>query len=220
MRKKLSWLFTLFFLSPVLGADLVGTIRVDVSGLAVISVEGFEEETNYYTSKTGCDWYFSFNPPNPFEEINLKLYLPANSLLKSIDSNLDYVIGYDNSLVLTFQGLNETPRISVNYAFKRVQESNYFLLLIPLLCGVLIVVIVWFSVKKRKVEDKVLRVLSKRERQVMLTLKNLGGNVKQSKLRQVTGLPKSTLSRTINSLQKKGLIEKQGHGMTNRVLLK
>ena len=220
MRALLSALGFLIILTPVIGTDLAGKIVVDSSGLSVISVEGFEDETHHYTSKTGSEWYFSFMPPNYYDSISLKVYLPKNAVLKSIDSNLDYSIGYENSLFLFFEGLSKTPRIIVNYSFEPVEEFDYYLILVPLSLLVIAVLLILFLKKKSKLEKKFLSALNKRERQVMLTLKDLGGNVKQSKLRRVTGLPKSTLSRTVKSLERKGLVSKQGHGMTNRVIIK
>lgn len=64
-----------------------------------------------------------------------------------------------------------------------------------------------------------LATLAPREREVMEALLRAGGRVTQADLRTGTGLPKSTLSRTLAALQRRHLVEVRGAGHTNLVLL-
>lgn len=64
-----------------------------------------------------------------------------------------------------------------------------------------------------------LATLAPREREVMEALLRAGGRTTQADLRTGTGLPKSTLSRTLAALQQRHLVEVRGAGHTNLVLL-
>ena len=198
--------FLLLFLTPCLALDLT----ISETGSVTIN----ELTTQEFTSKNGNDWLLAYNNETLTQE--LKIRLPQKTTLKSVSTTHDYSITYENTLIITIHPNGHSLNLSVQYYFEQTTNNNYLLLLsIPI-----IILITFLFLKNKKSNKKFLRALNKRERQVYLTIRKEKGNVKQSNLRKITGLPKSTLSRTINSLEKKGLIKKQGHGMTNRVIIK
>ncbi|MBR9679230.1 MAG: MarR family transcriptional regulator [Nanoarchaeota archaeon] len=197
----------LLLLTPCLALDLT----ISETGSVTIN----EITTQEFTSKTGSDWLFVYENETLTQE--LKIHLPKKTTLKSIDTTHDYSITYENTLIIKIHPNHHSLKISVQYYFEETKNNNYILLLFLIPITILVT---YLFLKNKKTNKKFLRVLNKRERQVLLTIKKEKGNIKQSNLKKITGLPKSTLSRTINSLEKKGLITKQGHGMTNRVIIK
>ncbi|TRO47980.1 MarR family transcriptional regulator, partial [Candidatus Bathyarchaeota archaeon] len=61
--------------------------------------------------------------------------------------------------------------------------------------------------------------LTERERMVLESIMREGGRVSQRKLRHICDLPKSTLSRVTDELQRKGLLRKIPVGQTNEIRL-
>jgi uncharacterized membrane protein len=196
----------LLFLTPCLALDLI----ISETGRVIIN----EVSTQEFTSKTGSDWLFTYENETLTQE--LKIHLPSKTTLKSVSTTHDYSITYENTLVIIIHPNGHSLTLNIQYYFEETNNNNYlFLIIIPI-----ILLLTYLILKNKKTNNKFLSALNKRERQVFLTIKKENGNVKQSNLRKITGLPKSTLSRTLNSLEKKGLIKKQGHGMTNRVIIK
>lgn len=214
MTSIIKFLLLSLMITPALASEFSESL--------VISDEGFVQTSaglsDDYTSKTGGDWYFSFSAQEFYERVDLRVYFPRTATLKAVDTNLDYTIGYENALFIEFEKDNIIPRIIVKYSLQPPAQTNYFLVLLLSFIPV-IIIISCLILRIKKTSDKVLSLLNEKERQVYLTVRQENG-VKQSKLRKVTGLPKATLSRTIDSLERKGLIRKQGYGMTNRISLK
>jgi len=65
----------------------------------------------------------------------------------------------------------------------------------------------------------ILKTLSKTEEEIILELLNNNGKLTQNDLHANTGIPRSTLSRTLKSLEQKKLLDVRGVGVTNLVKL-
>ena len=71
-------------------------------------------------------------------------------------------------------------------------------------------------VDRTKIEA-ILPTLTERERQILKAVIDEGGRISQPKLKHISGLPKSSLSRITDELQRKGLIRKIPVGQTNEI---
>ncbi len=221
MKKILAALTFLLIIGPAFALNLDGTARIDSQGFSYINIPGYPSQSSNYTTKIGDNWYFDLNEMQEYQNVNIAVYVPQNAVLKSVETNLAYTIGYDSAIVLQFSGKNVTPRIEVRYVIETTPAHDYsFIILLGAVIIILCAAIAVTYFKTRKEKDKVLSVLNERERQVIITLRELKGKAKQSKLRRVTGLPKSTLSRTIKNLEKKGLIVRDGEGSLAKIMLK
>jgi len=65
----------------------------------------------------------------------------------------------------------------------------------------------------------IIKTLSKTEEEIVLELLNNNGKLTQNDLHANTGIPRSTLSRTLKGLEQKKLLEVRGVGVTNLVRL-
>ena len=74
--------------------------------------------------------------------------------------------------------------------------------------------------KKRKKWRKILEELKGSEQEIYKVIMEADGIIMQSELVEKTGLSKSNVSKTLDLLESKGLIEKRRRGMSNIILLK
>jgi uncharacterized membrane protein len=68
-------------------------------------------------------------------------------------------------------------------------------------------------------ETSVDLLLNEKELVIMDALKKANGRILQNTLISKTGMSAPTISRTLISLENKGLIERKRHGMTNEILM-
>ena len=73
--------------------------------------------------------------------------------------------------------------------------------------------------RKRKWEE-IIKTLKNDEQEIYKTLIDFDGIIQQSELAEKTGISKSNISRALDLLESKGLVEKRRRGMGNIVLLK
>ena len=73
--------------------------------------------------------------------------------------------------------------------------------------------------RKRRWEE-IAKTLKEDERKVYQAIIEAGGIIEQSELPEKTGLSKASVSRALDLLESKGLVERKRRGMRNIVLLK
>lgn len=69
-------------------------------------------------------------------------------------------------------------------------------------------------------DQEILRYLDEGERRIYLLLIDSGGSLLQKDLVGLDNFSRATISRIIDKLEKKGIVEKIRHGSTNRIILK
>jgi uncharacterized membrane protein len=74
--------------------------------------------------------------------------------------------------------------------------------------------------EKEKKLEKIIKTLKDDEKTVYETIKNVGGVMFQSELIEKTGFSKVKISRILDRLEVKGLIERRRRGMSNVVILR
>ncbi len=74
--------------------------------------------------------------------------------------------------------------------------------------------------ERKKRWKEIAKTLKKEEQKIYKAIIELGGIVEQSKLPEKIGLSKASISRTLDLLESKGLIERRRRGMGNVVLLR
>ncbi len=67
---------------------------------------------------------------------------------------------------------------------------------------------------------EIVKFLDEGEKRIYLLLIDSGGSLLQKDLVGLDGLSKATISRIIDRLEKKGIVEKIRHGSTNKIILK
>lgn len=206
-------------------------------------------ETDQLTAKQGSDWSFALNSNalSPASETRVLVSFPQNAKVLSFEP-VASVFSDAGKIQLEWLVKKENPvSLNAKYSFeeKPAGNSRQDLLWAGLL-GIIVIVIAgiggyyWKVGFKKKGKEKpkeklveetkpeerqansrqeeLLRFLTETEKRVMQELLKEGG-ITQRTLHVRTGLPKSTLSRTLQKLQTKELVEVREIGNTNRIEL-
>lgn len=100
---------------------------------------------------------------------------------------------------------------------------GYFLALVILIIGVLMVIFGGTPEKAGESEgkwEKVSKSLSGDEKDIYEKIAASGGVIFQSELVEQSGFPKAKVSRILDKMEAKGLLERKRRGMANAVILK
>ncbi len=109
--------------------------------------------------------------------------------------------------------------------FQEINKLNIPTLLISVLLLILLSFGIYLMYKKEKKEikksySKILKTLEKDEKDIFKEILEEKGTVFQSELVEKTGLSKVKITRVLDRLEGKGLIERKRRGMTNIVILR
>ncbi|MBI4020037.1 MAG: hypothetical protein HY367_01785 [Candidatus Aenigmarchaeota archaeon] len=194
-----------------------------------------EYSTSSLTSKSGETWAFGYSlaSQGPAE---VRLALPANAAILSVRPEGTIYAAGD---IFVEWGIDagSAQELSVIYRLDQVTSPRPEntpdigpVLLGAAAAAMAAVVVLYLRRPKEggsgkatgmsEAQGDILKTLSENERKVVETLLGDGGQLTQKKVFMKTGIPKSTLSRTIKSLQMKDLIEIYDVGLTNSLKLK
>jgi len=193
-------------------------------------------DSSNFTSKKNAFWIFNLTTNDNFSDILFRLHLPAGAAINYLRTpDLSRIKVSSNGIIIIGTGENQSLILLVQYTI----DSNYkaswnSYLAIPL---IIILVIIGFLFRKKKfmrfarvsqddvssvqtdedVGSKLYEKFALSERQLMIVkfIEKNGGSVLQSKAEKELDMPKSSLSRNIASLERKGIIKKQSRGMSN-----
>ena len=168
-------------------------------------------QTSFLTKKEHDVWTFSFDVLN---NSNISISMPKNTIIKHTSPNP--FIESQNFTRLIFENSNS---IELLYEFKEdlisddIEELNTpkkrTLFPVLLVVGISIIAIVTFLVfsKKKSNKDNIIKTLSRNEKLVVKTILENKGEIKRNLLERKTQLAKSSLSNTLNILERKKIIE-------------
>ncbi len=177
-------------------------------------------------------FYFSGDlSPNAYAtEISTTLKLPQGTLLVGEDissSILSYpksasahILGDSIIVVWTLYNVPETEGLKFEVLYEQVKTPPWFQLRMRhfVLLGASFAVVLGFIFVRylRRSESVVLSVLDEYERKVVDIISK-EGEVKQKQVVQLTNFSKAKVSRVVKNLAKRGLIEVERRGRTNRL---
>lgn len=144
---------------------------------------------------------FSFS----LNDSEIELILPEGALLKTSSSNEVYT--RENSISIYAE-----DNLTVSYVIEK-NDYSFFIYVIILLAIIAFTLIQYRKNKLSTSEKKkiLMKVLNEREKLILSQLEK-SGKIKISHLRKLTAIPKASLSRHLNMLEKKKLIVKSGSG--------
>ncbi|MBT3464873.1 hypothetical protein HN451_07810, partial [archaeon] len=177
------------------------------------------DTTQEYTSKKGKYWLLNITISDIFSNFIFDLELPKNSQINYLKTpRIARISDSKNQMKVVGTGENQRFVLIVQYSYSKNNFNNYFyyLIIIPVL-GIITYFVLKKITKKKKTYNK--DALTKRQNEILnLVLKNK--KITQSMLEKKLNMPKSSLSRNIDSLVKKNIIGKERKGMTNLIFLK
>jgi len=227
MKKFNSLIFFLFFLFFDTVLAYYADIQIDVTKEGLVSVEG---STNHpglniisspdYTSKDGKYWVFNLTLSDVFDSYIYELNLPKGSEVNYFKTpKLSRIKEDEGKITLIGTGNNQHFLVVVQYQI-HPDAKNYAFLIVAILLLAFVFLVLRL---KNRVPSKLNynpESLTERQNQIINLLKKSKKPLTQAKLEDLTGLPKSSLSRNIDSLVKRGIIVKEKKGISNIIYLK
>jgi len=194
----------------------------------------FGDTTDQLTSKEGLDWRLRLAITEDYSDVFVNVYLPPGASVRAVGPSNWTILSDRKRLVVNFaSSFKSADELDVRYALNGAAVRGYWshALLAIAAAGCFAAVLgarrFWPRANARPSDlaadrgevNALLPTLNERERMVLDAIVREGGRIPQSKLKYVCGLPKSTLSRVTNDLQRKGLIRKIPVGQTNELRL-
>ncbi len=150
-----------------------------------------------------------------FESISYELMLPKNALVNYFKSSTRYVITSEKErLIIKSSDSSETLEILVQFSTTNENQQNYILFFFITTTIISIIIIIWLVIKQKKSLTIINEELNERQKQIInILLKEK--SISQAELTKRLNLPKSSVSRNVNSLLRKGIIIKEKKTKTN-----
>jgi len=177
--------------------------------------------TQELTSKKGKYWLFSYNSNINVTAVYIKINLPKGAVVNLIKSAMPVNIETTNNIItLKFFGEGEPFNILLQYSLNK--ESNLTMLWV-LFAGLLVLVglAIYKKIPKKAVkiaQDRLSELkptLNESQVKIIDALLEKKGEASQTAIKYMTGLPKSSLSRNVELLAQKEIIQKFFNGTTN-----
>ena len=202
-------------------------------------------ETSSFTSKKGEYWLFNLTMPanDSFSEYVFEVILPSGASVSYVKTSGQFRITTDGSRVAV-KGLGQNSPLSVIVQYQlqmpAVQNENYPVYLIGFLLLLLAFGSSYLLLKKSKKKNAttVFReapskeeasaatqpaynpdLLSDRQKDIVKIIVDAGRPVNQTLICEKLNLPKSSVSRNIDTLVKMGILRKTPAGMSTMIFL-
>ena len=207
-------------------------------GSPTIDSGRFSNSTDLLTNKTGHNWTLRLSLPQSYDDALVNVFLPRGASVVGASPPDRWAIFQEKGeIVVRFYGkFTAGDTVEVNYELGSEESSSGSLLMLVGLIALTLAVagavlrarpgsrVVTAGVKDegrlsfdRTKIDAILPTLTERERLILEAVIEEGGKISQRKLKHLSGLPKSSLSRITDELQRKGLIRKIPVGQTNEI---
>jgi uncharacterized membrane protein len=231
-NKVICFLLILFLnISLVSATNYYANVVIDVKENGDVQITGQsnhpllkERISQDYTSKFKKYWKLDLNIDDIFEEYVFEVRFPKYAVVNYLKiPNILSMEEQNNQLIIISTGENKELRILAQYSINKKQHSKNILLFISfLMLAFSILVISYYLLNKNKHKKTKYNIdaLTDRQKQIFnLIIKNKG-KVTQSFLQKELNLPKASLSRNIDTLVRKEIIQKETKGMTNLITIK
>jgi uncharacterized membrane protein len=218
-------------------AIIKGSTNLDVLNEIHPISEKIEGVTSELTQKKGKYWLFSYNAQKAVSASFIRLTLPKGAAINYVKTPLTVSIASnDDSITITFSGEQKEVDIQLQYSItNESNESNFSLFLISILAILLLGGLVLYLKAHKKVEPKneeskesnssleinteklaILRpTLNESQLKIIDALLEKKGEASQTTILYMTALPKSSLSRNIELLAQKEIVQKFYNGTSN-----
>lgn len=200
-------------------------LTVDDSG--ILYIDGITnhpdlliDESSEFTFKDGSYWLFNFSVDGEFSDLSYEINLPEGAVINYMKLPVFGRIEDKGGITLTGATQNSSLFIAVQYKIKRSSSLISWWSIFLILGFISLGIAGFFYATGRKKSSYDLSKYSSRQSMILSLLLKNGGEITQAELERLTGLPKSSLSRNIDSLVRKNVVEKFQKGMSNTVRLK
>jgi uncharacterized membrane protein len=208
-------------------ADYYANLKIIVHNDGTVEIDG---DSNHYklqdgiysnfTTKNEGYWVLDISTKERFSNYTYQLTMPKN-----IEINYLGVYAIDSffnkeNLKISGTVTNKPFKIIIQYK-KELISSDYFWLYFIIIILISGLSIGFLYKKKRKKKKKYLKhKFTVREYEIIELLQKNKKGLSQIKIEKMTGIPKASLYRNLESLKRKEVITKTAKGMTNHIMLK
>ncbi len=208
-------------------SEIKGTTNVDFLTEIHPINDNIEGITPELTTKEGKYWLFLYDSKENLSASFIKISLPKGAVINHIKSQLSVNIATDNDVITaTFFGDNEPVTIQIQYSLsnKEILDISllHWLIFISLI-AVVAIAVVYLSKNKVRIDTKKLytikSTLNETQIKIIDTLLEKKGQASQTAIQYMTGIPKASLSRNIELLAQKEIIQKFYNGTSNHIKL-
>ncbi len=188
-----------------------------------------ERTTQEFTSKKGWYWVFNATIEDNFSNFVYTINLPEGAVINYIKSSTPVRIG--NTFVKA-TGKDAKLQIAMQYSIEPTSSKGYIPIIAAAVIAAIVIAILILR-KKQPVHHADLQhsdiqkqeawydkdTVTDRQRQIIEIIESEAKPVTQKQLEERMSIPKSSLSRNIESLVARGIVRKDTKGMTNVITL-
>ena len=220
-----TYLYLDVYLTGSTTAVLYGETNLNISIESVIVQDGFIlGKTSNLISLQNNLLVFDFLVNETIDSISITLYLPENATLKNINTNLDTWFSSEAESRVAFIGEFLSPSVILSYlpTENEAESDSRIPYVFVIIAGALVLftlVLYKFRSKQPNKLEAIMSTLNEREKLLVKTLLEHGGELKQKVLEKDHQIPKASLSRILFHMEKKGLITRHRLGRTQRIVL-
>jgi uncharacterized membrane protein len=220
--------------------DYYADIVIDVASDGTAEISGttnhpalIEGKTSNLTSKKGEYWTLQLSPSETFSDYIFKVILPENADINYVKAPSQVRISEEGKrLVIIGTGSDQKLSILMQYSFGAPEKNllNELLLWFGPALGIIVLGLALLMLGNRKASQSNQQpdakpsynpdTLTDRQSQILEIIKSGKGIVTQAMVEKAINIPKSSISRNIDSLARKGIISKDRRGMSNILTLK
>ncbi|MBN2880817.1 hypothetical protein JXM83_02080 [Candidatus Woesearchaeota archaeon] len=225
MKKQILPLLLLFIILIPNVFAYYADLQINVDDTGKTTIKGvtnnkaiLTQDNPEFTTKKGRFWTLNITTQDIYDPYNFKVSLPKNSVVNYM--KVSSFTRIENSANLNIYGAGTGKIVIIlQYQIKSTNSNIIMPIIIGTILLLAIITTVILKLKKKKTKLN-FNTLTPRQQEIVKILQKNKGQLTQSKLEKISKLPKSSLSRNIESLKRKNILEKTPNGMSNTLILK
>jgi uncharacterized membrane protein len=205
-------------------------VVMDVSETGVVTVSGLTNhplltpgETQEFTSKSKDRWIFNVTINETIEDYVFTIILPPGANLNYVQGKNFQIATIDERVAVKVVGSDARVSIAAQYQLQPLEKKSEILWFVAVFLGALLIAGgMYLQSRKPRKTRTTLRLFDgfpARQQEIIAMLQQSGGQLTQKQIEQAMSIPKSSVSRNIDALVRRGVITKEQHGMTNILTL-
>ncbi|PNX49017.1 MAG: hypothetical protein BV457_02585 [Thermoplasmata archaeon M9B1D] len=232
-------LILIIYLPSTSAQDYYADLKIDVDSYGFVTIDGttnhpdlLAKNTEIYTSKKQSYWLLNITKNEIFTDFVYVLTLPQGSSINYIKSSgFIQIEDEQGNLIINGFGQNELFSIQIQYQIGKLTDEEsikfdpIFIFLITIIIILIAILFGIYLKEKAKTQNLIqdgydFKGLNQRQKQIMNLLIDKKTPLTQTDIQKQLNIPKAAVSRNIQRLELKGLIEKEQIGMSNLIRLK
>lgn len=222
-------MFLVLFLIIISSQAIAATyadIEIKANSDGSLSIDGL---TNYepfisfddgdFLIRDGKYWVLNITTDEVFTDAIYKVTLPEDVVVNYLRvPNLLTIDNKDGRMTILGTAHNQKMNIIIQYTAEE-KGSSWWIFLVLIAIGSAL--LTWgYMMKSPSQKSFTYKGLTPRQKQIFELVAKSTKGITQAEIETITKLPKSSLSRNIDTLVKKELIHKEQSGMSNKLFLK